>query len=813
MHSHISGRRPVAAAAALLLSTTMLAGTAHAQETASPATAAASDQATDTADQSRLADITVYARKRPENVQQVPIPVTVITPVELSRQNLVNFTDFQAKFPAFSVYLTNPKQLNLGVRGIGNNGFNTDGIDGSVGIFVDGVYTGRQGMVSTDFNDLAQVELLRGPQGTLFGKNTTAGAVIINTLKPSFDFGVNAEATVGNEGYHEFKAGVTGPLIDGKLALRVSGYYSKTDGNYLNLFNGKYQNGRQGQGIRAQLLATPTDNLSIRLIGTYNHQSFPTISPVILSIYNPAALQARMTAAGYTLVTSNAEDRFINIDGALNAKTDTRAVSGEIDWDLGKAGSLTSITAFEHWNCFTNNDNDYTQLNAIPDYGSCNDEHQFSQELRWSTAKDQPIEATLGGFLSRQKLQVDSRIRFGNQYYIWAANPSATAFPTIGGKTWAQGGYAEQVAGVGFASQAIFHTDTEALFGNVTWHPDSARRLAIDVGLRQTWERRSELYNGAVTSNVANLTQTQLNALSPSGANAQLGHVDARLSDSSLSGEAGISYKVTSAVMLYAKYARGYKSKGFNLLPENSTNPDPAVAQAVAFGATQAIKGETADNVEAGIKSEWFDHHLLLNLTAFHTKVRNYQANEAVGVGNTALKFLANVGSLTSEGVELEGEAWLLKGLHVKGFVGYDHAYYSSFHNSTCTAELTTLSCDLTGRQVAWAPKWTADLSTDYSRPIAPDVVGYGLVDVNWRTSQNTTITLDPLANIDSYALVSARAGVQLRHGTVDVQAWVENLFDKAYSINLLGLTKSTGIVQGYPGNPRTFGGTVKVTF
>ncbi|WP_404711960.1 TonB-dependent receptor [Sphingomonas sp. MMS24-J13] len=801
------GRRPTGLAAALLLSTSLLASGAYAEDAAAPATDA------DAASQSQINDVVVYARKRAENVQTVPIPVTVITPVELTRQNLVNFTDFQAKFPAFSVYLTNPKQLNLGVRGIGNNGFNTDGIDGSVGIFVDGVYTGRQGMVSTDFNDLAQVELLRGPQGTLFGKNTTAGAVIINTLKPTFAFEGNAEATGGNQGFHQFKASISGPIIADKLAARISGYYSKTDGNYLNLYNGNYQNARQGQGVRAQLLATPTENITIRLIGTYNHQGFPTISPVILSVYNPAALQARMTTAGYTLLTSNAKDRFVNIDAALNATTDSRSGSGEIDWDLGNKGAITSITAYERWKCFTNNDNDYTQLNALQDYGSCNDEHQFSQELRWATVKDQPIEATLGGFLSRQRLQVDSRLRFGNQYYIWAANPSATAFPTLGGKTWAQGAYANQVAGVGFRSQAVFHTDTEALFGNVTWHPDAARRLAFDIGLRETWERRSELYNGSVVSNTANLTQTQINALSPSGANAQLGHVDELLKDSSLSGEAGVSYKVTPAVMLYAKFARGYKSKGFNLLPENSTNPDPSVASAVAFGATQAIKGETADNFEGGIKSEWFNHHLLLNLTAFHTKVKNYQANELVGVGNTALKFLANVGSLTSDGVELEGEAWLATGLHAKGYVSYDHAYYSSFHNSTCPATTTATSCDLTGRQVAWAPKWTADMTVDYSRELTPGVTGYGLVDVNWRTSQNTTITLDPTAEIGAYALVNARAGVQLLHNQVDVQAWVENLFNKSYFINLLGLTKSTGLVQGYPGNPRTFGGTVKVHF
>jgi iron complex outermembrane receptor protein len=808
-----TARRPAALGVAAILAGTALSGVADAQETPAAVSTGAQPTETDAASQNQIADVTVVARKRAENVQSVPIPITVITPAELSRQNLVNFTDFQTKFPAFSVYLTNPKQLNLGVRGIGNNGFNTDGIDGSVGIFVDGVYTGRQGMVSTDFTDLADVELLRGPQGTLFGKNTTAGAVIINTLKPSFDFAANAEGTVGNQGYTEIKGGATGALIPDLLALRVSAYYSNTNGNYRNLYNDTYQNARQGQGVRAQLLATPTDTLSIRLIGTYNHQAFPTISPVILQVYDPTLLKARMAAAGYTLTTSNARDREININGALNALTDTRAVSGEITWNVG-GSTLTSITAFEHWKCFTNNDNDYTQLNAIPDYGSCNDEHQFSQEVRWATAHDRPIELTAGGFLSRQKLQVDSRIRFGDQYNIWAANPSATLFPAIGGRTWAQGAYATRVAGLGFASRATFHTDTEAAFANATWHPDAERRLALDGGLRYTWEHRTEVYDGSVSANLGNLSSAQINALSPSGANAQLGHVDDRLNDRSLSGEASVSYKVTPAVMLYAKYARGNKSAGFNLLPVNASNPDASVLRAVTlYGAGQQVKGEKTDNFEAGIKSEWFDRHLLLNLTGFHTVVRNYQANESVGVGNTAAKFLANVGSLTSDGVELEGELFLFRGLHLKGFGAYNHAYYSSFHNSTCPATTTATVCDLTGRQVAWAPKWTADLTTDYSHPIGEDIVGYGLVDVNWRSKQNTTITLDPTAQIAPYALVSARAGLQLDHGKFDIQIWSENLLNKSYYINLLGLTKSTGIVQGYPGSPRTFGGTVKVKY
>lgn len=769
--------------------------------------------APDAASSDQIGDITIVARKRAENAQAVPIPVTTITAQELTRQNLVNVTNFQTKFPAFSVYLTNPKQLNLGIRGIGNNGFNTDGIDGSVGVFVDGVYTGRQGMVSSDFNDVAQVELLRGPQGTLFGKNTTAGALIINSQAPSFTPEMLAEASYGNYNFQQYKLNVSGPIAGDVLAGRLALYYTDRDGNYPNVQGGPAQNGRQAQGARGQLLFKPTGNLSIKLIGSYGRQSFPTLTPVTLSVYTPTALQARMAAAGYTLTVGNAKNRLLNIDGQQSATTHSLSGTGQIDWSVAGLGDITSITAYQKWDCFTYNDNDYTQLDALHDYGSCNREHQFSQEVRLATPKGQMIEAVIGGFLSRQTLDVNSRVQFGSQYNIWAANPSAAQFPNIAGRTWAQGAYVNSVTGAGFRSKAIFNTDTDALFGNVVFYPDAARKLSIEGGLRQTWEFRQMQYAGVVASNPGNLTQAQLNVLSAAGANAQLGFAHDHVTDPSLSGEIGVSYRPTSDYMTYVKYQRGYKSKGFNLLPYNSTNPDPGIATAIKLGAAQDINGETTDNIEFGFKSEWFDRRLLLNLTVFHTLVRNYQANEAIGVGNTATKFLANVGALLSKGVELEAEATPAPGLHLKGFVAYDDARYARFHNSVCPAEYTALSCDLTGRQVAWAPKWTSDFTVDYTRNLSADVAGYAVVDVNWRSSQNTTITLDPLAEINSYALADVRVGALFLNRKLDIQFWVQNLLDKSYYINLLGLTKATGIVQGYPGNPRTFGGTVRVQF
>jgi iron complex outermembrane recepter protein len=789
---------------AFLLSSSTLFGAAQARAQASE---------TKTADKGAVEEITVVARKRAENVQSVPIPTTVITAKEIERQNLNNFTNFQYKLPSFSVYLTNPKQLNLGVRGIGNNGFNTDGIDGSVGIFVDGVYSGRQGMVSSDFNDVADIELLRGPQGTLFGKNTTAGAVLINTKKPGFTPDFAAEITGGSENLKQVKLTASGPIVADKLAVRVSAFYNEKDGNYPNVFGGPAANARGGYGARVQLLGKISDTLTVRVIAAHSNQDFNTMGPITFSVYNPAALQARMTAAGYTLLVSNNRDRKVNINSELSAVTKSDLISGTVDWDLGNKGSITSISAWQAWSCFTNNDNDYTQLDALHDYGSCNRENQFSQEVRWASVKGGAFESVAGLFLSRQYLGVDSRIRFGNQYYIWAANPSATAFPTFGGKTWAQGAYADAVAGVGFTSLAEFHTDTNALFGNVTWHPDAARKWAFDFGLRQTWEDRDYSYNGVVTSNTANLSQAQINALSAAGANAQLGQATDDISDSSLSGQFGINYKLTPNFMAYVTAARGYKSKGFNLLPLNATNPDAAVATAIAHGAAQHIDGETADNIEAGFKSQWFNRRATLNVTVFDVKVDNYQANQSIGVGNTAVRFLANVGSMRSKGVEVESEARITDSLHLKGLVAYNEATYDSFPNSVCPAQSTALTCDLTGRQVAWAPKWTANLTLDYTHSFFPGTTSYIVFDTNYRSEQNTTITLDPAAEIKGYALSNLRIGTLFRDNTLDVQLWSENLFNKAYYTNLLGLTRSTGLVQGYAGNPRSYGVTLKYHF
>jgi iron complex outermembrane receptor protein len=316
-----------------------------------------------------------------------------------------------------------------------------------------------------------------------------------------------------------------------------------------------------------------------------------------------------------------------------------------------------------------------------------------------------------------------------------------------------------------------------------------------------------------VTSNLGGLSTAQVNALSPSGANAQLGQATDAIKDQSLSGQLGVSYHVSPDIMVYATAARGYKSKGFNLLPYNATNPDPSISVAIAHGAAQDIAGETADNLEAGFKSEWLDHRLLVNLTVFNTEVENYQANQSIGVGNTATKFLANVGSMRSRGAELKAEAQPLEGLHFKGLVAYEDATYTSFHNSVCPAESSALSCDLTGRQVAWAPKWTSDLTTEYSRSLFANTTSYVVFDVNWRSSQNTTITLDPAAEIKGYALANLRVGTLFDSDQLDVQVWCENLLDKALLHQSARAHEVDRPHPGYPGNPRTFGVTLRYHF
>ena len=738
-------------------------------------------EAASAAPSDQIEDVVVTARKRAESVQDAPVTITNIDSAQIQEQNLNNLTTFQAKLPTFTIAESNPKQVNIGVRGIGNNGSNNDGISPSVGVFVDGVYAGRLGEVSNDYNDLASITLLSGPQGTLFGKNTAGGALLINSQAPSFKTETNAEASLGNYNFEEVKANITGAVIPDKLAVRLAAFNTQRDGYEHNTLGGASNDAHEGTGARGQLLALPSDSVTVRLIGSYDTQSYNT--PVSIAWqpipgYASSNIATRMAAVGQTL-TTGPFNRNISINGGQSAETRAGNLTSQIDWDSGY-GTVTSITGYRHWWFQPFNDNDATQLKAISLFGTANTVEQKTEELRWASPKGTSFDTVIGSYFSRQDLSASQQEVLGNQYSIYAGSSNAYA------------------NGLGWGSHYTTTDTSKALFAHTTWH--ATDKLALNAGIRETWEQQSVAFNGwaAPGSSVANVNKVN-------GGSNFVGSYYTGVTDVSPGGEVGVSYKFTDDILSYVEYSHGSIAKGVNTSPLSST--------ATSLGASTQINSEKADSVEIGTKTEWLDHHLLLNGSLYDEAVWNYQTTEAaISSTGTSSTFLANVGSVRTRGLDFQGTIKPNANLQFNAIGSYDLATYGSFHNAQCPVEANAKVCDYTGRVLPFAPRYTADLSVEYNHDLVDGVNGYVWLDYNWRSAQNLTLVLSPIGEIQSYGIANLRVGARFLNGALDLSVWTNNLFDEKY---LVAISESsvTNYYAATPGAPRTVGTTLRVHF
>lgn len=342
-------------------------------------------------------EIVVTARQRKEKAQEVPIPLTVIGGASLAATGTARIEDIQARLPDMNVAMLNPRQNSIAVRGLGNNPAN-DGLEASTGIFLDGVYLGRPGMAIFDFNDIDQLEYLRGPQGTLFGKNTTAGALNVTTKLPSYTFGGSAEITVGNYNNQQYLATVTGPLIEDKLAARLSVYDHTRDGIIENVATGGRNTDIGRQGGRLSLLLDANDDLSFRAIADYNREHDSIGSSFYDAPPNNALFPFYQTLAnaGYPVIPAPNNIYQTNINDLQTISVQQGGLTLQGDWTLPNDFKLTSITGYRFWNFSPHNDADSTNLPLL-EAGVQNHDQQFSQELRISSPKDDgPIDYTAG---------------------------------------------------------------------------------------------------------------------------------------------------------------------------------------------------------------------------------------------------------------------------------------------------------------------------------------------------------------------------------------------------------------------------------
>lgn len=733
----------------------------------------------------RLQEVVVSARRREENAQDVPVPIAAVTGASLDQAGQFRLEDLNSKLPSTNIEFVNPRQNSIAVRGLGNNPAN-DALESSVGVYLDDVYLGRPGMANIDLIDIDQVALLRGPQGTLFGKNTAAGVLNITTLAPSFTPGATAEASVGNFEYNQLRASATGPLLDGTLAGRLTLSRTFREGYVDDIFDGRKFDGFDRDAIRGQLLWNITQDLDLRLIGEHEEEHSETGIGVL---YNPGPNGGikyfnAVKAAG-AFVVDDPSNPQTTIDGRQYFVVHQNGESAEANWKLGDY-KLTSITAWRSWSFVPSNDVDGVNVNAFTDAGQAVHDQQFSQELRLASPGDEPLSYVIGLYYFWQQ-------QHNVVYNQYGPDAKAIAALGLGAPSFANGYY---------QTPQFLRTQSGAAFGQLTWRPTDKWEFA--AGLRDTQE-----------SKAMRITRTN-NDISPAFA-AAFSTYDSgllNLHNNTVSALLSASYKFTPDLLAYASLSRGGVAGGIN----------PAVPNGKLGTSSLYVEPEVADDAELGIKSSWLNHRVTANANLFWTQIKNYQATllEPIGNTNTFVQVLTNIGEVRTRGVESEISAVPFDGLNLRLSASYDNAVYLSYNNAPCSAEILAptnaaqggIVCNLSGRPLVGAPTWIVNPGVSWSHPLIGGLTGDAEADYGWRSKQFGSADDSQLAQIASYGVLNLHYGLGGGFDadkTWNVTLWSNNVLDKRYVTGGLTVASSLYNYALFPGLTRSYGVTVRV--
>jgi iron complex outermembrane receptor protein len=715
-------------------------------------------------------EIIVTARKRNEDIKDVPIAVSVLSARQLDAGHQYQLIDLNTLTPSINVSYFNSRGNYFSLRGLGNNP-TADGLETSVGVFVDGVYLGRSGMMSLDFVDLDRIEILKGPQGTLFGKNTSAGAISITTSAPRFDTGGSVDVSAGNYDYLQTRGSVTGTLVPGFVAGRLSWYDTSHDGYITNVINGEDTNNGRRQGARAQLLITPATELSIRLIGEYDHEDDHCCAQVLASFGAAnSTFQSRVEAAGGTAILG-LSDYTTTLDDTDRMRTYQASGTAIVEQGMGPV-SLTSVTGYRNWHYRAVYDTDNTNARAyVLGVASPSDDWQVSQELRLATTGGGPIDVTAGLFYFHQYIATRNRTQFDDLYANYVSNSTKPPASNVAFNDQIQDTFSNVT------------TDSYAAFGQATWHATS--RLDLTGGIRGTYETKSDTVNRP-----KNTTQS-----------AYFGELDIHGFDPSWT--AAVNYRLLPELSAYVAYERGVKSGGLN----------PIVPAAGITASQLEVAPEKTDNYEAGLKLA--SGVIRVSADVYYEKVHDYQATENQTIGQSAVNFLSNVGDVTAWGSELEINLLPAAGLELSVNGSYNNTTYDNYVNALCPVESAAKVCDLTGQQVVNAPRWAGSTTARYEFSLNERMRAFLGGNAAYRGRYNGYISNSVYSRMGDYALVNFDAGLRFPQSDWDATFWIKNAFDKHYATTSVagGTSQYYGAYFVSVGDPRTFGLTLHKSF
>jgi iron complex outermembrane recepter protein len=803
-------------------------------------------------------EIIVTATKREQTLQDVPVSVAVTSEETIQRAQIRDLIDLQSVVPSLKVLQgAGVGQTNFYVRGFGNGSGNV-GIEGSVGVFIDGVYRSRSASSLNDLPEIQRIEVLRGPQSTLFGKNVSAGAINIVTQTPSFDFGARVDLTVGNYGQMIAKASVTGPISE-TLAVRVSGSLNQREGFYRNVVTGQDINNRDRYSVRGDILWQPSSALSIRLIADYNEITETCCGFVQLQNGPATQFIAAPRPFGLGALVSDPATKFNRQVAYTKDPTSHivgKGISGQIDYDAGFA-KITSITAYRDQLDDASYEIDDTGAD-IANLDARTNLKTFSQELRLASTGDGPFSWLIGGFYSHENLDTVSVYNFGPDIRAYADGLSGQApaalinalpiflRPAITGRSniyaleFLQSlvtpsiipGRTYFAAGPAVTAPYTLKQDSFSLFAQADF--EITDQLTVTGGVAYMNDRKASTSNVVLTDA---FSQLNLQAIPQFPFLSLPGNIFAALSPLQFfygnapthgpvnypnANESGIlkGDKITylaraaydfGAVNAYASYSTGWKAGAYNL------SIDARAPDANGIGRTAAP--ENVELFEGGLKAAFRGG--FLNLAVFKQTIRGFQSNAFTGTGFS----LVNAGKQSVKGFELDAAYAPVSWLSLTGGLTYLDPKYDSFLRAPCV-NFDTVRCpldpltltrplfrDLSGQRPANIAKWTFSTSATISKDFGDGLGGFLRAEYDY--ASKTLLTETTPANLATFGVsnVNASLGLASEPYGLELLFYVRNLTKNNAVVGAFPTVAQDGSYSGYLNDPRTFGMTLTKKF
>lgn len=752
---------------------------------------------------SLLDEIVVTSRRRSEALQEVPIPISVIGGSQIEQSGAFNVNRVKELIPSVQLYTSNPRNTGINIRGIGSPfGLTNDGLDPGVGFYVDGVYYARPAAATIDFIDVERIEVLRGPQGTLFGKNTSAGAFNIITRKASFIPDATFETSFGNYGYIQAKASISGPLSN-KFAARLSFSGTQRDGLIDNVKTGYATNDINNLGLRAQLLYKYSENLSITLAGDFTDQKPDGYAQVVAGVaptLRPAYRQFEAITAdlGYTLPSLNAFDRKIDHDTPWRSGNQLGGVSLNLDAKIGP-GTLTSTTAWRYWNWNPSNDRDFTGLQALAKSQNPARHRNWSQEVRYAGELSSNLSGVVGVFYMDQEVKITGTEESGSAQWRFSKNSNSSLWETPG-----------LFEGYGIYTDASIKSQSAAVFASLDW--EIVEGLHVLPGARFNYDKKVVDYN-RVAKGGLETTDPALLALKNAVYSSQQYKADA--DENNFTYQLTVAYKPSRRINAFATYSTSFKPVGVNVAGLPTINGEAATDLAV-------IKPEDTKHYELGIKTTPTDN-LTLNLTFHNSDIKDYQTNVQSAELGVNRGYIANAEKVNVKGIEFDANIRANEYFSFYGAAAYTDAKYVRFTNAPLPLEETGLTVD--GVQVAFkdisggvlpgVSKWAGSIGGEFAiaaKSIGKDVKFFVALDDSFRSSFSSSSSPSTYLNIDGYTVLNARTGFKAPYG-LSGYIWSRNLLDKDYFEQLLPAGGNAGHYAGVLGDQRTFGVTLRYGF